>query len=82
MLYFRESLTPFFSNSSSLLSQFISLAKGDDPMSFTIEQAMVLIDSKLQADAPIGTYEGLPVQNARRECIPASHTPSRLEHGL
>jgi DNA topoisomerase-1 len=42
--------------------QFISLAKGDDPMSFTLDQAKVLIDSKLQADAPIGMVDGLPVQ--------------------
>ncbi len=42
--------------------QFISLAKGDDPMSFSMDQAMVLIDSKLQADAPIGMVDGLPVQ--------------------
>ena len=42
--------------------QFISLAKGDDPMDFSMDQAIVLIDSKLQADAPIGTYEGKPVQ--------------------
>jgi DNA topoisomerase-1 len=42
--------------------QFISLAKGDDPMSFSMDQAIVLIDSKLQADAPIGIVDGLPVQ--------------------
>nr|WP_294860899.1 type I DNA topoisomerase [uncultured Fluviicola sp.] len=42
--------------------QFISLAKGDDPMDFSMDQAIVLIDSKLQADAPIGIVDGLPVQ--------------------
>ena len=42
--------------------QFISLEKNEDPMDVTIDRAIELIDSKLQADAPIGTYEGLPVQ--------------------
>ena len=42
--------------------QFISLAKNEEPMDVTMERAVQLIESKLQADAPIATYEGLPVQ--------------------
>jgi DNA topoisomerase-1 len=43
-------------------TQFISLAKNDDPMDYSMEQAIALIESKLQADAPIGTFQNLPVQ--------------------
>ena len=42
--------------------QFISLPKGMDPMDATMELAQQLIDEKNQADAPIGSYNGLPVQ--------------------
>lgn len=42
--------------------QFISLPKGMDPMDATMELAQQLIDEKNQADAPIGSYDGLPVQ--------------------
>lgn len=41
---------------------FISLPKGEDPLDVTIERAKVLIDEKLQADAPIGTYKNEPIQ--------------------
>ena len=43
-------------------SQFISLPKGMDPMDATMEIAQGLIDDKAQADAPIGTYDNLPIQ--------------------
>ncbi len=43
-------------------TQFISLPKGMDPMDATMEIAQGLIDEKQQADAPIGTYDNLPVQ--------------------
>jgi len=41
---------------------FISLPKGEDPLDVSLERAKELIDEKNQADAPIGTYEGLPIQ--------------------
>ncbi len=41
---------------------FISLPKGEDPLDISLERAQVLIDEKNQADAPIGTYESLPIQ--------------------
>lgn len=41
---------------------FISLAKGEDPLDVTYERALGLIKEKEQADAPIATYQGLPVQ--------------------
>jgi len=41
---------------------FISLPKGEDPLDVTFERAQELIGEKEQADAPIGIYEGQPVQ--------------------
>lgn len=43
-------------------SQFISLPKGEDPLDVTLERAKEIIGEKAKADAPIGTYQGLPVQ--------------------
>ena len=42
--------------------QFISLPKGMDPMDVTLETAEGLIKEKEEADAPIGTYDKLPIQ--------------------
>ena len=42
--------------------QFISLPKGEDPLDVTLERAKELIGEKQQADAPIGTYDNLPIQ--------------------
>ena len=42
--------------------QFISLPKGMDPMDVTMDIAKELIDEKTQADAPIGTFDNLPIQ--------------------
>ncbi|WP_130735993.1 type I DNA topoisomerase [Flavobacterium sp. J27] len=41
---------------------FISLPKGEEPLDVTLERAIELIKEKQKADAPIATYEGLPVQ--------------------
>lgn len=42
--------------------QFISLPKGEDPLDVTLERAKELIGEKQQADAPIGSYDNMPVQ--------------------
>ncbi|WP_025743036.1 type I DNA topoisomerase [Aquimarina pacifica] len=42
--------------------KFVSLEKGEDPLSTSLDRAIVLIDAKEKADAPIYTYENLPVQ--------------------
>ena len=42
--------------------QFISLAKGEDPADITFDRATALIKEKEASDAPIATYDGLPVQ--------------------
>lgn len=41
---------------------FVSLGKDENPMSVTLERAVELIEEKRKADAPIATYEELPVQ--------------------
>src|SRR5690554_150223 len=43
-------------------SSFISLPKGQDPLDVSLDQAIELIKEKEAADAPIATYDGLPVQ--------------------
>jgi DNA topoisomerase-1 len=43
-------------------SAFVSLPKGENPLDITLERAKELIDEKAQADAPIATYKGAPVQ--------------------
>ena len=42
--------------------KFISLEKGENPMSVDLDRATELIKAKQEADAPIGEYQDLPVQ--------------------
>jgi len=42
--------------------KFISLEKGENPMSVDMDRAIELIKVKEEADAPIAEYEGMPVQ--------------------
>ena len=41
---------------------FVSLPKGENPLSVDLDQAIELIEAKREADAPIAEYENLPVQ--------------------
>ena len=41
--------------------QFISIPKGEDPLTVDMDRAMEIIQEKQAADAPIGFYEGVPV---------------------
>ena len=41
---------------------FISLAKGEDPFDVTLGRAKELIAEKEEADAPVGTYDSMPIQ--------------------
>ncbi len=43
-------------------SVFVSVPKGENPLNITLVRAQELIDEKAQADAPIATYKGEPVQ--------------------
>ena len=40
---------------------FVSLPKGKNPLTTTLDEAIALIEEKRLADAPIATYEELPV---------------------
>ena len=37
-------------------TQFISLAKGEEPLDVTMERAIELIEEKTKADAPVASY--------------------------
>jgi DNA topoisomerase-1 len=41
--------------------KFISLPKNTDPNSISFEDAVELIDAKLEEDAPVGHFRGLPI---------------------
>ncbi|MEQ6125208.1 type I DNA topoisomerase [Pseudotenacibaculum sp. MALMAid0570] len=41
---------------------FVSLDKGENPMSVDMNRAVELIQAKRKADAPIGSYQDLPIQ--------------------
>jgi DNA topoisomerase-1 len=42
-------------------SVYISLAKGEEPLEVTMERAVLLIQEKQKADAPIAIYKGLAI---------------------
>ena len=42
--------------------KYISLDKGENPMSVDMNRAIELIEAKREADAPIGEHEGMPIQ--------------------
>jgi DNA topoisomerase-1 len=42
--------------------KYVSLEKGENPMSVGMDRAVELIVAKQKADAPIGEYEGMPIQ--------------------
>lgn len=44
---------------------FVSLPKGIDPLSVELDEAIVLIEEKQKADAPIYIYNNLPVQKGK-----------------
>lgn len=42
--------------------KYVSLDKGENPMAVDMDRAIVLIEAKRKADAPIGYYEEMPIQ--------------------
>lgn len=44
---------------------FISLPKGEDLMGVSLERATEVIKGKQEADAPVGTYKGLPITKGK-----------------
>ena len=45
--------------------QFISLPRNEDPLKFKMEQAIVLIEEKKKENAPIGSYQNLPITKGK-----------------
>ncbi len=45
--------------------QFISIPKGEDPLTVDMERAIDIIRQKQQADAPVGFYEDIPVSKGK-----------------
>jgi DNA topoisomerase-1 len=45
--------------------EFISIPRGEEPLTLDLERAVELINEKRQADAPIATYDGLPVTKGK-----------------
>ena len=43
-------------------NMFVSLDKAENPMAVDLDRAIELIEEKRKADAPIGTYQNLPIQ--------------------
>lgn len=41
-------------------SGFISLPKGEDPYEISLEKAIELVKAKIEADRPLGMYQGVP----------------------
>ncbi|HEY0670418.1 MAG TPA: topoisomerase C-terminal repeat-containing protein, partial [Sphingobacteriaceae bacterium] len=44
---------------------FVSLPKGEDPLSVTMERAIEIINEKVNADAPVAFYQDLPVSKGK-----------------
>ena len=40
--------------------KYVSIPKGEDPMTITLARSQELIDAKLEEERPIGTYQGVP----------------------
>jgi DNA topoisomerase-1 len=47
------------------LDIFVSIPKNEDPMTITLQRAAELVQEKLDADAPIGQYEGKPITKGK-----------------
>ena len=45
--------------------QYVSIPKSEDPMTLTLDRSIELIKEKRQADAPIGTFQDLPISKGK-----------------
>ena len=45
--------------------KFISIPRGEEPLAITMDRAIELIEEKKKADAPFGTYQGLPITKGK-----------------
>jgi DNA topoisomerase-1 len=45
--------------------KFISIPRKEDPLELSMDRAIELIEEKRKADAPVGTYKGLPITKGK-----------------
>lgn len=45
--------------------KFISIPKGEDPLSVDFERAVQILEAKMKEDAPVATYDGHPVTKGK-----------------
>lgn len=45
--------------------KYISIPRGEDPLTLSLERAKALIDGKLREEAPVGTYKGFPISKGK-----------------
>jgi DNA topoisomerase-1 len=45
--------------------KYVSIPKGEEPMDITLERAQELIIEKLKEEAPVGTFQGLPITKGK-----------------
>lgn len=45
--------------------KYVSIPRGEEPMDLTLERAQELIDEKLKEEAPVGTFQGLPITKGK-----------------
>ena len=45
--------------------KFVSIPRTEDPLKISMERAKELINEKEKAEAPVGTYKGLPIQKGK-----------------
>lgn len=45
--------------------KYISLPRGEDPFSVSLERGVELIEEKRKADAPVGSYKGFPINKGK-----------------
>ena len=45
--------------------KFVSLARGEDPLTVAMDRAVELIEHKEKSDAPVGTYQGIPITKGK-----------------
>ncbi len=44
---------------------FVSIPKGEDPISLTFDRAKELVDAKIKENAPVGEYKGKPITKGK-----------------
>ena len=45
--------------------KYVSIPRGEEPMDLSLQRAQELIDEKLKEEAPVGTFQGLPITKGK-----------------